>query len=122
VPNAVKLIKAYRKKHPFDAIAFTGSSGAALAFPLSFFLEIPLIHVRKDDKNHYGKPIEGTVSSKKYLIVDDLIASGASIRKIVKTIDKEYKHKAKPVAIYLYDSDRSLPLDKIPIVTLSEKS
>jgi adenine/guanine phosphoribosyltransferase-like PRPP-binding protein len=117
VPEAIKIITAYRKKHPFDAIAFTGSSGAAIAFPLSFFLKLPLIHIRKDDKNHYGKPIEGTISSKKYLIVDDLIASGATIRNIVKTINKEYKHKAKPVGIYLYDSDRNFPaFDKIPII------
>jgi adenine/guanine phosphoribosyltransferase-like PRPP-binding protein len=119
VPATVKLLEKFRKKNYFDAIAFTGSSGAALAFPLSYLMKLPLIHVRKGDGNHFGQPIEGTISSKNYIIVDDFIASGYTVRKIVKTIKKEYAHEANPVAIYLYNSsDRRKSLDDIPIISL----
>jgi adenine/guanine phosphoribosyltransferase-like PRPP-binding protein len=106
VPEVVKHVKRFRKKHPFDAIAFRGSSGAALAFPLSFFLKIPLIHVRKDDKNHYGRSIEGTISSKRYLIVDDTIYTGFTIDTILETIENEYQaagvRAPRPVGICLF--------------------
>lgn len=102
VPAAVKKLRAIKRKHPFDAIAFRGSSGAALAFPLSYFLKVPLIHVRKE-KSHYGRgTIEGTISSKRFVIVDDFIDMGTTIETIVKEVKKEMS--AKPVAIVLYNS------------------
>jgi adenine/guanine phosphoribosyltransferase-like PRPP-binding protein len=126
VPEAVKHVKRFRKKHPFDAIAFRGSSGAALAFPLSFFLKVPLIHVRKDDKNHYSRPMEGTISSKRYLIIDDTIYTGFTISTIIKTISEEYQiagvRESKPVGICLFSDvpDRkrynNLPVFHIPEV------
>lgn len=104
IPKAVKEIRQLRKKLKFDAIAFTGSSGAALAFPLSYFLKLPLIHVRKG-QSHYGSgPIEGTISSQRYLIVDDFIDRGNTIRRIIKKIESELGGEAKPVGIYLYDA------------------
>jgi hypoxanthine phosphoribosyltransferase len=106
VPEAVKKVRQLRKEFKFDAIAFSGSSGAALAFPLSFFLKIPLIHVRKGS-SHYGSGrIEGTISSKKYLIVDDFIDRGNTMKRIMKSINDDLGKEAKPVAIFLYDSMR----------------
>jgi orotate phosphoribosyltransferase len=116
VPAAVARLKAFRRKHPFDALAFTGSSGAALAFPLSYLMKLPLIHVRKSDKNHYGGSIEGTVSSKRYVIVDDFIASGTTVRRILKAIKKEYKHPVEAVGIFLYDSTPRNKYQDIPVV------
>lgn len=104
VPKTINLIKTYRRKHDFDAIAFTGSSGAALAYPASFLLKIPLIHVRKSDGSHYQDPIEGSMSSKRYLIVDDMISSGYTVNRIISTIKDNYKHYAKPVGICLFNS------------------
>src|SRR5258706_474101 len=101
VPKAVKKIRAIKRKHPFDAIAFTGSSGAALAFPLSYLLKLPLIHVRKGKSHYGGGQIEGTISSKRYLIIDDFIETGASIRRVIKAVNSELDD-AKPVAICLY--------------------
>jgi adenine/guanine phosphoribosyltransferase-like PRPP-binding protein len=122
VPKAVSTLKAFRKKHPFDAIAFTGSSGAALAFPLSYFLKVPLIHVRKKDKNHYGGSIEGTISSRKYIIVDDFIESGTTVYKIINTIKKEYSHPAEIVGICLYDSERRWSdFDGVPVVNIPKR-
>jgi adenine/guanine phosphoribosyltransferase-like PRPP-binding protein len=110
VPLAVKRLRAIKKKHPFDAIAFRGSSGAALAFPLSYFLKLPLIHVRKGE-SHYGSgTIEGTISSKRYIIVDDFIDRGTTVKKIVSEIKKNIG--AKPVAIFLYSAGRYGPTAK----------
>ena len=100
VPLAAKKLRALRKIHPFDAIAFRGSSGAALAFPLSYLLKIPLIHVRKGASHYAGGTIEGTISSKRYIIIDDLIDRGTTVKKIISEIKKNIG--AKPVAICLY--------------------
>ena len=42
VNKAARSIQTFRRKNPFDAIAFTGTSGAALAYPLSLKLKILL--------------------------------------------------------------------------------
>ena len=71
VNKAVTILRKYRRKHPFDAIAFTGTSGAALAYPISYKLGIPLICVRKSRSNsHFYGKVEGYLASK-YIIVDD---------------------------------------------------
>jgi len=121
VPKAAKKLRAIKRKHPFDAIAFTGSSGAALAYPLSYLLKMPLIHVRKGS-SHYSGKIEGTISSKKYIIIDDFIDTGKTLLKVMKTIDEALEKKAKPVAICLYssgrESDFSFNKKKIPVFTV----
>lgn len=105
VPQAVKEVRRLRRELGFDSIAFTGSSGAALAFPLSYLLKIPLVHVRKG-RSHYGSgEIEGTISTKKYLIVDDFIDRGNTVKRIIKKIEDELGDQAKPVGIYLYAAD-----------------
>lgn len=102
VPKAVKMLRAFKKKHPFDAIAFTGSSGAGFAYPLSYLMKVPLICVRKKENSHYRNKIEGSISAKRYVIVDDFIFSGSTIEKIIKTIDKEVPSKPHCVGILLY--------------------
>lgn len=120
VPSAAKKIRAIRKAHPFDAIAFTGTSGAGIAFPLSYLLKIPLIHIRKKSiRAHTSATVEGTISSKRYLIVDDFIASGKTIDRIRDTIKKDKQLKsAKAVGVFLYDSTRMTPYKKLPVFNL----
>jgi hypothetical protein len=104
VDAAVKTIKEFRKNNPFDAIAFTGTSGAGMAFPLSYKMKIPLIHIPKPGvyRHDYSK-VEGTRSSKKYLIVDDFIGGGSTVKRIEKTITDEISTKPEPVGIFLYE-------------------
>jgi hypothetical protein len=73
----------------FDAIAFRGNSGAALAYPVCAALKLPMICVRKGESSH-GQPVEAAtnVAIRKYLIVDDLISTGDTIRAIVDAITK----------------------------------
>jgi len=124
IPRAIKKLRAIKRRHPFDAIAFTGSSGAALAYPLSYLMKLPLIHVRKGPSHYSGGKVEGTISSKRYVIVDDFIETGASIRRVLKAIDSELD-AAKPVAILLYSSTRMLGFDHknkaIPVFTVPER-
>lgn len=119
VPQVVKKLRVIKRKHPFDAIAFSGSSGAALAYPLSYLMKIPLIHVRKGG-SHYGSgKIEGTISSKRYLIIDDFIETGTTIKRILKEVSKEME--AKPVAILLYSSGRDSKFNNIPVFSVRVK-
>lgn len=120
IPKAVKKLRALQKKFAFDAIAFSGSSGAALAYPLSYLMKVPLIHVRKG-RSHYDGVVEGTISSKRYVIVDDFIETGSTIRRIVRQIKSEMD--AEPVAICLYSSsmtndfhynNKTIPIFNIP--------
>lgn len=105
VPKALKKVREFRRKHPFDAIAFTGSSGAALSYLLSYQLKVPLVCVRKNgDGSHYRAPLEGVVGFKRYIIVDDLISSGNTIRRISNRIKEDPRNKnSKLVGVVLYD-------------------
>jgi len=105
VPQAAKKLRSIKRKHPFDAIAFTGSSGAALAYPLSYLMKLPLIHVRKGTSHYSGGKIEGTISSKRYIIIDDFIETGGTIKRIIKAINSELDN-AKPAAICLYSAGK----------------
>lgn len=115
VKKFATALKKFRLKNPFDAIAFTGTSGAAIAYPISAMLKIPLICVRKDSRNHYRHPIEGCITAERYVIVDDFISMGTTMKKITSTIKKEMPD-AEPVAIFLYTSGASVKeWKKIPV-------
>jgi adenine/guanine phosphoribosyltransferase-like PRPP-binding protein len=91
---AKKLI-SIRKKHPFDAIAFRGTSGAALAYPLSVLHGYHLICVRRSGrKNNHGGAVEASERKeiKKYIIVDDFVCSGKTVQEIVETINKQFNN------------------------------
>lgn len=101
VKKFTAAIKKFRLKNYFDAIAFTGTSGAAMAYPVSAMLGIPLICVRKDRLCHYNHLIEGCVTADRYVIVDDFISGGTTMKKITDEIRNNMPN-AKPVAIFLY--------------------
>lgn len=110
IPRAIKLLEKIQKERPFKAIAFRGSSGAALAYPLSYLLNISLMHVRKKDGNHFPGAVEGVICDK-YIIIDDFIESGKTVKEIVKEINKAHswlyssENQIKPQAIILYTRD-----------------
>ena len=127
VKKICKYLKPFYLSKKFEAIAFTGTSGAALAYPISAELKIPLICVRKSDKNHSGLQIEGCTSVAKYIIIDDFIDTGATINRIINKI-KKIMPNSKCIAVVLYDSESTLTYknesyfkpkfgNKIPIIT-----
>ena len=105
--NTIDAIRELKKTLKFDAIAFRGSSGAALAFAVSSELGIHLIHVRKDS-GHSPHPVEGCYSAKRYIILDDFIDTGKTISEIVSKIDIHYFYEGraapKLVGIVLYNA------------------
>lgn len=109
LPNIIDkmegLIKKLQKRKRVDAIAFTGTSGAAVAYPLSVKMGIPLICIRKAaDASHYSRLYEGVTGVQQYIIVDDCIDSGDTVRRIKKEV-KNHCPKAKPIGIFLYNHD-----------------
>lgn len=135
VPIVVQKAKDIMQKHPFDAIAFTGVSGAALAFILSYELKIPLICVRRDrnDGHHaknsqmmvsYPTLLEGALDAKKYLIVDDFISTGATTNRIIESINDFFNH-GDCVAILLYSIVKHVPMglfNDVPVFEIEDGS
>ncbi|MCR4285940.1 MAG: phosphoribosyltransferase [Candidatus Kaiserbacteria bacterium] len=114
-PMVNRVIRRLRQVGQFDAIAFRGSSGAAVAYPVAFRLGCGLLHVRKD-MGHTGERVEGVLPIKKYVIIDDFIDTGSTIKEIVEEIDAAHRmwtrrmcpkrpYAAKAIAILLYSSD-----------------
>lgn len=98
--KAVKRIK--KKDFPkFDAIAFRGYSGALFASALALKLKKDLILIRKSENAHSWKAVEGANKSKRYIIIDDFISSGETVRACLDKVTK-FATKAKCVGIFLY--------------------
>lgn len=72
----------------FDALAFTGMSGALIAPLVAMRMDKPLIMVRKrGEQSHAGSMyVEGDYNARRYIIIDDLVASGDTARRIVHEI------------------------------------
>lgn len=103
VNRAIGLLTEFGKHTPFDTIAFTGVSGAAIAFPLSFALEMPLLCIRKKgENNHSPYQVEGNYSTSRYVIVDDFISTGSTVHRIEEDIKAELPNSPELVGIYLY--------------------
>ncbi len=101
VPKA----KRFLKNVDFDAIAFRGMSGCLFASVLAYELRKPMIMIRKRLKeseyrtdSHSCKIVEGDRAAKTFLIVDDFIATGTTVREICKEI-KDVMPNAKCIGI-----------------------
>ena len=71
----------------FDAIAFRGMSGALLATPVALAMKKTLILVRHlDDPSHSEEMVEGDCTARTYVILDDFIASGDTVRAIKEAV------------------------------------
>ena len=105
--NLLKL----RKKLWFDAIVFRGSSGASIAYAVSAITRIPIVYVRKNGEHNHGSKIEGTDNNvRKYIILDDFISGGNTVRTIAKAMRQHagglwYLDQPKCVGIALFNDD-----------------
>jgi orotate phosphoribosyltransferase-like protein len=103
-----KKVASLQKKHKIDALAYTGSSGAAAAYVLGVALDLPVVYVRKKGESSHGNKVEANTSKpiSNYLIIDDFICSGATVESVVKGIEKYAKdNHVKPpncVGVFLY--------------------
>lgn len=87
----------------YDSIACCGTSGLMVVPQIAELLKKNIIIVRKDLKGYSKFYVEGPYT-KKYIIIDDLICSGDTIKHILKSIDKE-SSRSKCIGVYSYMKD-----------------
>lgn len=114
VKTLVKEIWKIRKEgHQIDLLAGCGNSGAPIVGALSVLTGIPFFIVRKESRaDHDDRPANGFVpeGGGKYLIIDDLISSGTTVRRIIKGIREcrpmhiDRSEMPEPMGILLYDN------------------
>lgn len=126
-----RKMKELKEEYKIDALAFTGSSGAAAAFVLGFKHNMHLIYVRKEGEKCHGSNIEfnGESHIRKYLIVDDFIGQGTTVKRIITRIDEYCKsngcHKAKPVGVLLFDTagrNETRDFDRVKLICWAPNS
>lgn len=95
ITRAIKLIKDLMRgidgapRLTFDSIACSGISGLLFAPPVARKLKKSLIIVRKRKGDHSHTLVEGDRAVKSYIILDDIVSSGATIERILGRIEEE---------------------------------
>lgn len=95
------------KNVEFDTVVGTGISGALVAPLLARWMGKNLVIVRKENVDtHAYRPIEGKLGHR-WLFVDDLVCTGATLRRVVKAVDTltfnlSFDWKTEYVGTYLY--------------------
>jgi adenine/guanine phosphoribosyltransferase-like PRPP-binding protein len=108
VRQAVRVLRRFRQDKPFDAIAFRGNSGA-VAFHVAHALGLGVICVRKGARSFSNEPgthhsvhqVEGLRSADSYVILDDFVSSGGTVRDIYHAVSTFAPH-AELVGLYTY--------------------
>lgn len=89
----------------FDTIACSGTSGLLTVPRISEILKKNILVVRKRKEKSYSPfQYEGPIPNK-YIILDDLICSGRTVRHINKTI-KDDTPSAECVGVYVFFKDK----------------
>lgn len=99
-------------------LVVTGISGMAIGFPLASKLNLEICVVRKDgDSVNAMRKVEGYIPQGDYLILDDFIGMGTTVRRIMATIQKE-SPTSRCIGILLYTDKRWSggwkEVDKVP--------
>lgn len=103
----IGIAKRILKKRDFDLIVGRGGSGISGASILSYALNKELVIVRKSLDNHDGcrlassSDIKYNSTSLNYIIVDDFICSGKTIKEIKKQMPAHHEL----VGAFLYGTD-----------------
>jgi phosphoribosylpyrophosphate synthetase len=98
-----------------DAVVVTGKSGMSVAFAAMMFADLPLVVVRKRGENSHGSMIEGVggLVVRKYIILDDFVSSGETVRTIAHDMEQyanAYGDEVpQPVGVACYGSCYTLP-------------
>ena len=92
-------------KDSFDSIAFRGLSGGLIASIICYQMKKGMVAVRKDKKieaSHSQNKVESeTDNIGRFIILDDQISSGTTVREMLKAIT-DMKLEGKCVGIYTY--------------------
>lgn len=97
----IKAICKLRKiADDFDTIACCGISGLLVVPQIAELLDKHILIVRKDERRYSEFSMEG-VTPFRYVIVDDLICSGSTVRRIKNTIKDDHP-RARCIGVYCY--------------------
>lgn len=102
------VIKQVRKEKDIEAIAMRGISGYAVGFPVAFKCNLRTIVVRKTISGRYTHadcPVETCGWNSRphnYVIVDDFVSSGKTVRHMCRQIKKELGDNFNCTKIILY--------------------
>jgi len=98
----IRAICDLRKiQNTFDSIACCGTSGLMVVPQIAELLNKHIIVVRKKGEKCYSEFVTEGVAPYQYIIIDDLICSGSTVRHIKKAIKDEYS-RAHCVGVYCY--------------------
>ena len=84
----------------YDSIACCGASGMLVVPQIAELLKKNLILVRKQIDGYSDFLVEGSATNQ-YIVIDDLVCSGNTVKHIVNNI-KEETPRAKCVGVYCY--------------------
>lgn len=107
----------------FDAIAFRGNSGALIAPIVAYLMNKDIICVRKDgeDSHTIFTKVEGNRLVQSYVIIDDFIDTGNTIKIIKNMIALHLNPNAKCISIVLYASKlKRKEFIGIPVIPIGE--
>lgn len=89
--KAIEYVVGRLESESFDVVACRGVSGATMAAVVAYKLHKDLCIVRKpNDGSHSSYTVEGPTG--RYVIVDDFISTGATVKEIVKQITRVDPH------------------------------
>jgi orotate phosphoribosyltransferase-like protein len=98
-----KIVKAIKESGiEFDGFVFRGLSGILIGVPVAMKLNKPYAVVRKKtESSHSDYLVEGWTPYK-YIIIDDFICSGLTIKNILFEVKKESLKHIKPECVGLF--------------------
>jgi adenine/guanine phosphoribosyltransferase-like PRPP-binding protein len=102
VANCSKTVKQLKP----DAIVCRGLSGISIAFAVSIATGVPVAVVRKKDGNHSTFDVEGVINFKSYVVIDDLVDSGKTLKKIRQQVKSKEKD-SNCIGVLLYNTKAS---------------
>lgn len=85
----------------FDSIVCCGVSGLMVVPQIAELLNKNILIVRKKDEKRYSDFRSEGVAPFRYVVIDDLVCSGTTIKYINKVISEEYS-RARCIGIYCY--------------------
>jgi adenine/guanine phosphoribosyltransferase-like PRPP-binding protein len=98
----IKAVCELRKiSDDFDSIACAGISGLIVVPQIAELLQKNIVIIRKDSDERYSEFVIEGVTPFKYIIVDDLICSGKTVRHIKNTIKAETP-RSHCIGVYCY--------------------
>ena len=89
-------------KVEFDTVAFTGVSGVLFGPVLAYKMHKEVACVRKQGQaTHSDYGVEGFKEVKKYIIADDFISTGETVKSVIKKM-RQFAPQAVCVGVYAY--------------------